>query len=179
MRKVLAGFVVIAAASVLAVGCGSSGGSSGSGGTTGGGTGGTTGGGSGGTTGGGGTTGSCTLPAKVNTFVNEEVEFPTMCRSCLETNCCAPVTACANNADCWAIMVCQSNCYSGIGADGGTVPEDDGSVKNDGGNFPRDQCAEDCAANASQAAQDLFDPMDTCWNGPIPGTQCGASTVCD
>ena len=188
MRRVVAGFVVLVAASWIAVSCssGGGGGGAGSGGATGGGTGGTSGGGSGGTTGGGsggsaagGATGdnaACAATAGLPKVWRDETPG-TDCTTCLLNNCCTVIQACSNNDGCRAIFSCQAACYSGIGPDGSALPGDDAGT-DDAGNTAQDNCAENCFKAGPQASKDLFEPADECFNGLLPN-QCGKPEVCD
>ncbi len=176
MRTVLAGFAVVLAASWLGVSCSSSPSNNpgtGTGGSSGSGTGGASAGSGGASAGTGGSgAGECMVPKLVrdNTTV--------ACGNCLQARCCAKINACWASPDCLNIYKCQSSCYDGRSPDGGILPEDDAGVRNDAGNIPRDQCAEDCVNVANKPAVDLFKPMEECWIGFLPG-QCGEDDVCD
>ena len=73
------------------------------------------------------------------------------CDDCQTKYCCALIQVCANDPGCTAIYDCQSNCYSGIGPDGGALSTADGSTD-------EDTCAAGCFAAGSTAAQGLFTP---------------------
>jgi hypothetical protein len=89
------------------------------------------------------------------------------CDACQVQYCCAVIQNCAADAACAAIYACQSNCYSGVGPDGGTL-----SSADDGGGSQEDVCAANCLAAGSMAAQNLFTPQDTCVNTTSCFTQC-------
>jgi hypothetical protein len=178
MRRVVAGFVVLVAASWIAVSCSSGGGGgAGSGGSNGGGSGGTSGG-SGGSANGGATgdNAMCAATAGLPKLWRDETPNAD-CTNCLLNNCCTVIQACSNNDGCRGIFACQVACYSGTGPDGAVLPDDDAGT-DDAGNTARDNCAENCLKAATQAAQDLFEPANDCFNGLLPN-QCGKPEVCD
>jgi hypothetical protein len=104
----------------------------------------------------GGDSGSatCTLPAA---WVNDAPA----CNTCQQKSCCASILACAADKGCTAIFTCQSNCYSGVGLDGGAIT---GTPIDDAGDSAEDLCAATCLSVGTPAAQALFNPQDTCVN---------------
>jgi hypothetical protein len=99
------------------------------------------------------------------------------CDTCEQKNCCAVIQACNDDKGCKAIYDCQNNCYSGIGTDGGAIPQDGGAV-DDAGDNAEDLCAQTCITLQPAASQALFTPQDDCVNG-TSANQCGGAGVCD
>jgi hypothetical protein len=99
------------------------------------------------------------------------------CDTCVQKNCCGVIQDCSNDTGCKAIYDCQTNCYSGVGLDGGQIDQDGGAV-DDAGDSAEDLCAQACIALQSQASQALFASQDNCVNGTA-ANQCGAAAVCD
>jgi hypothetical protein len=91
------------------------------------------------------------------------------CDACQEKFCCASILACAGNTACTAIYSCQSNCYSGEGLDGGSISA---APIDDAGDSEEDLCAATCLAEATPAAQALFNPQDTCVNTTSCSVPC-------
>lgn len=87
------------------------------------------------------------------------------CDACQLKNCCTSIQECANDPPCASIYDCQSNCYSGLGPDGGALSTTDGPTA-------EDQCASDCVAAGSAAAQTNFAKQDTCVNTTFCTTPC-------
>lgn len=99
------------------------------------------------------------------------------CDTCEQQHCCAVIQACNDDKGCKAIFDCQNNCYSGIGPDGGAIPQDGGAV-DDAGDSAGDLCAQACIDQAPAASQALFTPQDDCVNGTA-ANQCGKVGVCN
>jgi hypothetical protein len=124
-----------------------------------------------GSTGDGGTS-SCTIAAD---WANNSAG--PACDTCEQQHCCTVIQACNNDTGCKAIYDCQSNCYSGIGLDGGQIPQDGGPV-DDAGDNAEDLCAQTCITQQPSASQGLFTAQDDCVNGTA-ANQCGAAAVCN
>jgi hypothetical protein len=119
-----------------------------------------------------GGTGSCTIASD---WSNNSAG--PACDTCEQQHCCAVIQACNDDKGCKAIYDCQNNCYTGIGLDGGPIPQDGGAV-DDAGDTAEDLCAQTCIDQAPSASQSLFTPQDDCVNGS-GANQCGGASVCN
>jgi hypothetical protein len=81
------------------------------------------------------------------------------------------INNCYADPGCAQILACQSNCYSGMSADGGTFDAGDTAAG--------DACALMCMSNASATSLSLFNAQDMCQNNGAAMTMCNAGTATD
>lgn len=73
------------------------------------------------------------------------------CNKCMQTSCCAVITACENDPDCKQMQACTFACAKNTDAGG---------------------CYKECLMT-NKAAQPLWNPVNDCWYSDPPG--CGVS----
>jgi hypothetical protein len=91
----------------------------------------------------------------------------TACTTCYEqNNCCMVTDACIADMGCKYILDCQLNCYNGMSADGGALP--------DASQGAEDQCANNCllaAVATTPAAMTAWNNYQNCIS-PACDTPC-------
>jgi len=158
---------------------GTSGGGGSSGTSGGGGSSGTSGGGgSSGTSGGGGSSGTASSSGSAagndgGCTINGQftAQNCAACTRCLEPYCCTQINNCYADTGCAQILACQSNCYSGMSADGGTFDAGDVAAG--------DACALACMMSASASSNSLWTAQDDCQNNGAAMTMCNAGKPTD
>jgi hypothetical protein len=90
------------------------------------------------------------------------------CPACIlcqeQQNCCSQATACLTDPGCSYYANCQNNCYNGMTADGGALP--------DASQAAEDTCANNClTVDAGASAMPAWTAYQNCVS-PACDTQC-------